>query len=262
MFMNDYKTIKLEEKDHVGLVTLCNPPVNTITFELLDELSKGLDELESNENIWAVVICSSMKIFCAGADVKALSSCDRAGNIKTSVLFKDVFHKIDNFPHPVICAVNGAAFGGGFELALACDLRVFDRRAKAAFPEARLGLVPGAGGTQRLTRLIGSGRAKQLIFTAMTLTAEEAYRLGICEYLTGEGDATAFALNLANDICRNSPLAVLLDKKCINYVSNDNSLSDGLEYETYIGSDAFMTEDLREGISAFLEKRAPVFQNR
>ena len=259
--MKDYKTIRIERIDHVAVVTLCSPPVNTLTFEILDELSEALDETKADEMIWCIVICSSMKVFCAGADVKNLASCDRVGNIKTSERFHAVFRKIENYPHPVICAVNGVAFGGGFELSLACDLRVFGKKAKISLPEASLGLTPGAGATQRLTRLIGPGKTKQLVYTAASFSAEEAYRAGICEYVTGD-DATTVAIELAKKICSKAPIAVSLDKKCINYSVNGHSIVDGLEYETYVGSDAFLSEDQKEGTKAFFDKRPPIFKNK
>lgn len=260
--MAEFKHMKLEQEGHVGIVTLCSAPVNTLTFEMLDELALMFDEIEKIDDIWAVVICSNMKVFCAGADVRNLNSCDRYGNIKTSDYFKPTYLKIENFKHPVICAVNGVAFGGGFELALACDLRVFGPKAKVALPEAGLGICPGAGGTVRLSRLIGRGAAKKMLFTGEPVRAEEAYRLGICEFISGEEDPTEYARKLAQQICTKSPMSISLIKKSANYATNNHSIEDSLDFETFVTSDVFSFEDCKEGTSAFFEKRTPIFKNK
>lgn len=260
--MGQYRNLKVEKKEHIGIVTLSSEPVNTLTFELLDELEACFSDLEKENEIWTVVLCSDRKVFCAGADVRNLASCDRYKNIATGKRFRKAFQAIEKFPHPVIAAVDGIAFGGGFEMALSCDLRVFSTRAKVGFPEVGLGIIPGAGGTQRLTRLIGAGKAKRLIYTAELIKGEEAYRIGACEYLTEPGQAEAEAENIAKTICMKAPVAVSIAKACIDFAADNHSLSDGLDFEIYNGSDVFATEDQKEGTVAFLEKRAPVFHNR
>lgn len=257
----EYRTLNYRREDHVGVVELCSPPVNAITFELLQDLEDVFREMEGDGAVWAVVLCSGLKVFAAGADVNNLAAVRRFGNMETSRRFQEVFLRIERFPHPVVCAVNGICFGGGLELALSCDLRVFDGRAKAAFPEAGLGIIPGAGGTQRLPRLVGPGTAKRLIYGAETVGAAEAYRLGLCEYLTGPGEGVAKALEVAAEICAKAPLAVAADKRCIGYAL-EHGLLDGLEYERTVGGDIFETGDKNEGAAAFLEKRPAVFRNQ
>lgn len=259
--MQTYTTLNCSRDGHVGVITMHNAPVNAITFELLDDLERVFQDLEQERDIWAVVLCSDLKVFAAGADVNNLAAVRRFGNMETSARFQEVFLRIEQFLHPVICAVNGIAFGGGLELALACDLRVFDGKAKAAFPEAGLGIIPGAGGTQRLTKLVGPGIARRLLYTAETVGAAEAYRLGLCEYLTGPGESLHKAVEVASDICAKAPLAVVADKKCVAYAA-EHRLLDGLDYERTVGSDVFETEDKTEGATAFLEKRTAVFQNK
>lgn len=259
--MSKYQNVTVTREGHVGVVVMCSAPVNALTFDLLDDLSGAFHELEADKDVWAVVLCSGMRLFAAGADLKNLAVVRRSGNLETARHMQRVFLQIENFPHPVICAVNGVALGGGLELALSCDLRVFTAKTKVGFPEGGLGIIPGAGGTQRLSKLIGLGAAKRLIYTSETVRGEEAYRLGMCEYLADEDACLAKAMGVAATICTKAPLAVAADKKCINY-SREHTLMDGLEYEQNLSGDIFETEDKSEGIASFLEKREANFQNK
>ncbi len=258
--MKEYNNLNWEKEGHIAVLTLNNAPVNAITFALCDDLMSALVD----QDVWCIVVKSALeKVFCAGADVRNLEKCDRFGNIRTSNSMRKPFLMLENFRCPVICAVDGVAFGGGLELALACDLRVFGPTAKAAFPESGLGICPGAGGTQRLTRLIGIGAAKRLIYTGEAVNAEEAYRLGLCEYVASEGQTAAEkAMEIAEKICTKAPKAIAADKVAINYAADNHSLSDGLTFETIYTSDIFATEDQKEGTSAFFEKRRPEFHNK
>ena len=253
--------VKLEKKDHIAVVTMSYPPVNVLSFDMLDELSDVFSGLEKDENIWAAVLCSDQKIFAAGADLKSLRTAGSAANYETSSRMQKVFLQIENYPHPVICAVHGSCMGGGLEMALSCDLRVFDAKVKAAFPECGFGIGPGAGGTQRLTKLTGVGRAKRLIYTGEVLTAQSALELGICEYVADEGRALEKALEVAEKIVSKGPKGVAAAKKCIEYAA-DHPLADGLVYENKTISALFDTEDKAEGIAAFFEKRTPQFRNK
>jgi len=170
------------------------------------------------------------------------------------------FLKIENFPHPVIAAVNGVAYGGGLELALCCDIRVFDMSTKIAFPECGLGIIPGAGGTQRLTRLVGPGKTKRLIYTGEVILAPEAYSLGICEYFAEDESSLEKALAVAESICSKAPLAIAESKKCIAF-AGEHDLEEGLCFERRAGSSLFDSYDKNEGITAFFEKRRPIFRN-
>lgn len=259
--MKEYSSLEVQKAGHVGIVTLRSAPVNTITFELLRDVEEAFQELENDSQVWVAVLCSSLKVFVAGADVNNLAAVRRPGGMETSRRFHEVFRQIERFPHPVICAVNGIAFGGGLELALACNLRVFDGKAKVGFPEVGLGIIPGAGGTQRLTKLVGAGAARRLIYTGETVGAEEAFRLGLCEYLAESGRGIEKAMEIAQAISAKAPLAVAAAKKCITF-AGEHTLEDGLEYECGISGDVFETADKAEGATAFLEKRQAVFQNK
>lgn len=259
--MKEYKYLNVRFEGHVGVVELNNAPVNTITFEFLDEIGDVFRDLADDKNVWAVVLYSGLKVFISGADVSNLASVDRYGNAYTSRRFQEVYSVIERFPHPVICAVNGVAFGGGLELALCCDLRVFGGKAKVGFPEVGLGIIPCAGGTQRLPKLVGTGVAKRLIYSAETVRADEAYRIGLCEFLTEPGEEVAKAIEVAQTICTKSPESVAAVKKCIDYAA-EHGVYDGLDYERFVGGDVFDTEDRTEGTTAFLEKRPAVFKNQ
>ena len=253
--------VRSSVEGHTAVVTMSNAPINVLSFELLDELSEVFADLEKDPDVWAVVLNSDQKIFAAGVDLKNLKSVDREGNFRTSERIQKVFLQIESFPHPVICAVHGNCMGGGLELALSCDLRVFDEKVKAAFTECGLGICTGAGGSIRLTKLIGSGKAKRLIYTGELLTAQSAYELGICEYVSEEGKVLEKALEVAQIISSKGPLGVAAAKKCIVYAQT-HDLADGLNYENETTSALFDTEDRKEGIAAFFEKRRPEFKNK
>jgi len=253
--------VKLSKEGHVAVVTMSHAPINVLSFEMLDEMSEVFSQLEKDQDVWAVVLNSDQKIFAAGVDLKNLKAVDRQGNLDTSNRIQKVFLQIEHFPQPVICAIHGNCMGGGLELALSCDLRVFDEGVKAAFTECGLGICTGAGGSQRLTRLVGVGRAKRLIYTGELLSAQSAYELGICEYVAEKGCATQKALEVANVIAGKGPLGVAAAKRCIDY-ADEHDLADGLEFENQTNSALFDTEDRAEGIAAFFEKRRPVFKKK
>lgn len=259
--MTEYKHLTVTKEEHVALVTMCSTPVNTLTDGFMDELEHVFLALKEDAEIWAVVLCSSLKCFVSGADIKNLAICDRYGNITLAERMQRVFLAVEDFPHPVIGAVGGIAFGGGLELALCCDLRVFDDTTRVALPEAGLGIIPGAGGTQRLTKLVGPGAAKRILYTGETIRASDAYRLGLCEYTAEGNGCREKALEVAKTICEKAPKAVSLDKACVAY-AQEHTLADGLDFERMHGSDLFATEDQKEGANAFLEKRPAEFHNK
>jgi enoyl-CoA hydratase/carnithine racemase len=257
----EYKTMAIEMDSHTAVMTINNGPVPVVNPQLLDDLEDVLKELSADKEVWALVISSSSeKIFLAGADVKQFLFSGRIENMRFSARNHKVFGDLAAFPHPVICAVNGLALGGGLELAISCDLRVMDKKAKVGFPEGGLGIVPGAGGTQRLSRLIGVGKAKYLIYTAKQIRAEEAYALGLCEVLAEPGECLTEAKKLASAICLNSPKAIAADKQIID-LGIEQNMETGLFIERSLGSDVFETKDKAEGAAAFREKRRAVFKN-
>lgn len=256
--MSDSKVL-LKVKDQIATVILNNPPVNSIDQQVVDDLENVFDTLQ-NEDIRAVIIASeNPKAFIAGGDINQFVTWDRETGVQATQRGNDVFFKIDHFPCPVICAINGFVFGGGMELALACDIRVMAVNVTLGFPETTLGIYPGYGGTQRLPRLIGTGMAKKLIFSGERINAEEAYRIGICEHLSAEGKALEDAMKIALKIAQAGPVAVRAAKEIINQ-GIDMNLKDAIALEIASFGDICVTYDKTEGAKAFLEKRKPVFK--
>lgn len=256
MMANDKVLVRIEQK--IGTVIISNPPSNSIDPGVIDGLEQAFDYLAA-ENVLAVIISSDHpKIFIAGADINQFVAwkCDEGTAVVTRG--NQVLQKIADFPSPVICAVNGFAFGGGMELALACDIRVMARPAKIGFPEVTLGIYPGYGGTQRLPRLIGLGMAKKLILSGETIGAEEAFRIGLCEHLSEAGSAYDDARNLAVKIAAGGPVAVRTAKRIMNQ-GVDLPLQSGIDLEIANFGAICETCDKTEGAKAFLEKRKPVF---
>lgn len=255
-------TMSLTCEGYIAQIAICNPPVNTITPQFIDDLEHIFDALYDMDNVRCVVLSSDIKgIFVAGADINQFVTWKRADGEAVTRRGHDVLLKLVRFPKPVICAINGIAFGGGLELALACDIRIIAPGAKVGLPETGLGIVPGYGGTQRLPRLVGSGMAKKLIMTGKPISGEEAYRIGLAEVLSEPNASLDAALTLARQICANAPQAITAAKQCVdNFWPNAQEY--GIDFEiTAVGMLA-ETEDKTEGANAFLEKRKPVFSNR
>lgn len=256
------ETMSLKFEDSIAVVTIHNAPVNAITPQMIDDLDEVFTSLENNQEIRCVVLASDLpKIFVAGADINQFITWKKADGIATTRRGHKVFLKIDRLHKPVICAVNGIAFGGGLELALACDIRVLDPRAKVGLPETGLGIIPGYGGTQRLTYLVGPGMAKKLVLSGAAISAEEAYRIGIAEVLSETGECLKEAMKLAAEIAAKAPLAVTAGKRCVAFAV-ENPLEKGIEYEISTVGELSDSEDKTEGANAFLEKRTPVFGNK
>lgn len=256
------KTLTADFNEGICVITINNPPVNAITSQTIDDLDEIFTALKTREGLRCVVLASSLeKIFVAGADINQFVSWKKADGIATTRRGHDVFFKIDELDQPVICAINGSAFGGGLELALACDIRVIDQNAKVGLPETNLGIIPGYGGTQRLTRLVGQGMSKKIILSGGTITADEAYRIGLVEILSEPGKCLDDAMKLAIEISKRAPLAVAAGKRCIDYAL-EYTLTDGINYEINEVGTLSDSLDKTEGAMAFLEKRQPNFQNR
>jgi enoyl-CoA hydratase/carnithine racemase len=230
--------------------------------QFIDELELAVDELSKAKGLRAVVIASGIeKVFVSGADIREFLHGKKADIMAVSARGIALLDKLAGLPCPVICAINGVAFGGGLELALACDIRIMDKEAKVGLPEVGLGIAPGYGGTQRLPRLVGAGAAKRILFTGATVGAEEAYRIGLAEALAEPGQALADAKKLAARISEKAPRAVAMEKHLVDY-GMAHTLAEGLAREIEKGSDLFDTEDKTEGMTAFLEKRKPVFRDQ
>jgi len=259
--MADLITRKIE--DNLALLTLTNPPVNALSQALLKELDGTLDDLASNADVRAVVITGSgNNAFCAGADVNELATLNPEQAAGVVASGHSVFLKISEFPKPIIAAVNNLCLGGGLELALSCDMRFSSDRARFGAPEVTLGLIPAWGGSQRLPRLIGISKAKELIFTGQMINAQEAMRVGLVNRVVPDGDEVRAAMDIAKRIAvKSSPLAVKEAKNAINK-GMDVPLEDGLGLEAEAVQRISASDDLREGLTAFKEKRQPSFTGK
>ncbi|WP_036117481.1 enoyl-CoA hydratase [Lysinibacillus sphaericus] len=247
----------------IGLITLTRPEAaNAMSVQLLRELSDMLDQINGDPAVCVVLLTGAgEKAFCAGADLKERKGmADR--QVKQIVqLIGATVAKVETLAQPVIAVLNGVAFGGGLELALACDLRIAATHAKLGLTETSLGIIPGAGGTQRLPRLIGLGKAKELIYTARRLSAAEAKDYGIVEYVYEEHEVMEKAQQLALEMAKNAPLSLVQAKVAINQ-GVEVDLATGLKIESLAYSALIPTEDRLEGLLAFQEKRAPQYSGK
>lgn len=252
----------LEKRGHIAILTLNNLPANTWTAESLLALIDTVEALNEDKAIWSLVITSaSDKFFSAGADLKLFADGNREVAHDMAVLFGRAFETLSRFRGVSIAAINGYAMGGGLEVALACDLRIAEEQAKMALPEAKVGLLPCAGGTQNLTLLVGEGWAKRMILCGEQVDAAKALSIGLVEEVVPQGLAFNQALALAEQVGQQSPSSVTACKKLIQN-NRHAPFAQGyiLEREWFV--DLFKTEDQREGVNAFLEKRKPEWKNR
>ncbi|MCM3669377.1 enoyl-CoA hydratase [Mesobacillus maritimus] len=258
------ETVKLEKRsDGVAIVTLNRPEAaNALSKKMLIDFQSILAELKLDNEVRVVILTGAGdKAFCAGADLKERRGMTDTEAIQTVRLIGATITEVEALPQPVIAAINGVAFGGGLELALACDLRVGANEAKVGLTETSLAIIPGAGGTQRLPRLIGPGKAKELIYTAQRLTAEEAETIGILEYAVPWAQLMDKAVKLAKAMAKNGPLALVQAKKAINK-GLEVDLATGLKIEELAYDVLIPTEDRIEGLTAFAEKRPPEYKGR
>lgn len=255
------KTILLEVQNNIAKITLNRPDAaNAFSKSMLHNLKEILSEIKYDQNIRTVIITGAgEKVFCAGADLKERSTMSQVEVKQTVSLIRQVVNDVEQLPMPVIAAINGAAFGGGLELALACDIRVAADTAKVGLTETSLAIIPGAGGTQRLSRLIGIGKAKELIYTARRVNAQEAKELGILEHVIPVEELLNKAIEIAERIAENGPIAVNQAKIAINR-GIEVDLQTGLQIEQMAYAITIPTKDRIEGLTAFKEKRKPVYK--
>lgn len=254
-----YVTYVIEE--NIAVIAIDNPPVNSLNSKVARELSQTFDELKLNDEIQSVVLTAKGKAFAAGADIKSFLELDRKKGEYYALAVTDMQRKIEEFDWPVIAAINGYALGGGCELAMACDIRIASSKAVFGQPEVTLGLIPGAGGTQRLPRFISVGRAKMLLISGDHIDADKAERIGLVDQVVEPGQELVESKKLANKIAKNGPLAIRFAKKAINR-GLQMSLHDALLMEATLFGELFETEDTAEGVKAFLEKRKPNFKGK
>lgn len=261
--MLEYNTLLLEKKNGIGTLTINRPKnLNALNKEVLEELTQVLKAIEKDEDIHVLIVTGAgEKAFVAGADIKEMKDKNAIEGRDFSTLGNAAFSQLENLRQPTIAAVNGFALGGGCELAMSCDIRIGSVNAKFGQPEVGLGITPGFGGTQRLSRLVGLAKAKELIYTAKTINANEAMGIGLLNQLVEAADLTAEAEKMAQAIMKQSPLAVEASKKAINR-GYEMDLVHGLEMEAEMFGALFATEDQKEGMTAFTEKRKAAFKRK
>lgn len=254
------ETLLFEKKENIGIISINRPEaMNSLNSQVLDELNGLIDNLSKDENIHVVILTGSGKAFVAGADIGEMKD-------KTVMEAKEfarsgmrLFSKIENLDKPVIAAVNGFALGGGCELAMCCDIRIASEKAKFGQPEVGLGITPGFGGTQRLPRLVGQGLAKELIFTCDIIKADEAYRIGLVNKLVAAEDLMDVAMEMAEKIASKAQIAVRNAKRAIN-TGIQTDIHTAMNIEEDLFAICFSSEDQKEGMKAFLEKRKPEYK--
>lgn len=253
--------IELTRVNEFLLLSLNRPEaLNALSFSLIREMGAAFDKIAESDARALLVTGSGQKAFCAGADIKELANRSLMDQKMGAELGQMVFAKLDKLPMPSVAIVNGFAFGGGLELALACTFRLATVTAKMGLPEIKLGLIPGYGGTQRLPRLVGGSRALELVMTGRTVGAEEAERIGLVNRLI-KGDPLEEGVAFAREFSSFGLLALSLARDAINR-GLSTTLDEGLNIEADLSTLAYQTEDANEGIAAFLEKRKPDFQDR
>ncbi len=259
----NYQTLLLDVKDNIAVVTLNRPDkLNALNAQTINDLDSVFDDLKENEGVYAIVLTGSgEKAFVAGADINELNKLDMISAKEFAEKGQAVFNKIEKFDKPVIAAVNGFALGGGCELALACHIRLASDNAKFGQPEVNLGIIPGYGGTQRLARLINTGRAMEYILTADMISADEAYRIGLVNKVYPQDELLDKAIEMVKKITAKGQQAIRLAMKAVKAV-DETSLKEGQNLEASLFALCCGTEDFKEGTSAFLEKRKPEFKNK
>src|SRR5580704_12170833 len=258
-----YENILYEKKNAIAYVTVNRPKVlNALNMATMDELRTAFTDAKNDANIRVCIMTGSgEKAFIAGADIGELQKQDAVGGKVYTHRGQSVLDLIENLGKPVIACINGFALGGGCEIAMACTMRLASENAKLGQPEVKLGIIPGYGGTQRLPRLVGKGRAMQLILSGEIITAQEAYRMGLVNEVTPASELIPRAEAIAQKIIANAPLAVQYAMEAVNK-GMEMTLSEGLYLEAVLFSVACSSEDKKEGTTAFLEKRAPQFKGR
>ncbi len=258
--MSEYETIITEVRGRVGLIRLNRPRAfNALNSQLMQELTTALEAFDADDAIGAMVITGNERVFAAGADIKEMSEATPVDMLVSGYI--DLFDRIRQVSKPIIAAVSGWALGGGFELAMTCDMIVASENAQFGQPEINLGIIPGAGGTQRLTRTVGKYLAMEMVLNDRRLTAEEAARFGLVNRVVPVERYLDEALELAQQLAERAPVALRIAKEAVNKAL-ETSLTEGLAYERRVFYLLFATEDQKEGMQAFLEKRKPQWQGK
>lgn len=254
-----YEYLLVDIESNVATVTINRPPVNPLNSVVFKELRTIIGELDQNNDVRVIVLTGSGdRAFVAGADVGEMAEASLSEVTAMNKVSRAAFSEIENSTKPVIAAINGLALGGGLELALACDLRISSEKAQFAFPEVGLGIIPGGGGTQRLQRLVGQGVAKELLFFGDMFNAERAYNLNIVNKVVPQEEVLSTANEWAAKLASKPPIALQMLKVAVDKGAN-TEIETGLMIESTCFGNVFASKDAKEGMSAFVEKRKPVF---
>ncbi|KCZ71536.1 enoyl-CoA hydratase/carnithine racemase [Candidatus Methanoperedens nitroreducens] len=254
---NEHEHIVTERKKEIGTIILNRPEVmNILDAKTLKELGDSLTDLEKDKQIRAIIITGG-KTFSAGVDIRVLKDKDPNGAEALSRLGHRIFNQIENMEKPTIAAVSGYVLGGGCEMALACDIRISGENARIGQPEVKIGIIPGFGGTQRLTRLVGIGKTKEMILTGRTVGAKEALSIGLVNMVVKDEELMDNAEKMAQVLAQKSPITIKMAKDLIN---KNQDIGRGLEMEINYFSECFASQDHIEGMNAFIEKRTPRFK--
>lgn len=253
--------VRLEVAGGIGTIRLERPPMNALNTRVQEELREAAQAASADDGVRAVVVFGGEKVFAAGADITEFTTVTYPEMVTRAAALSGAFDAVARIPKPVVAAITGYALGGGCELALACDWRVVADDAKLGQPEIKLGIIPGAGGTQRLARLIGPAKAKDLIFSGRMVDAAEALRIGLADRVVPAADVYATALELVRSYANGPALALRAAKQAVDGgLSMD--LASGLALESHLFAGLFATDDRVEGTTAFVEKRKPKFTGR
>ena len=260
--MANFETITIDKRGRVAVLTINRPDkLNALSHQVHIEGVAALDELKHDDEVRVVVITGAgEKAFIAGADISEFEG-QTPVTQRASFNERTLFNSLDAFPKPVIAMVNGFCLGGGNELAMACDLRMASENARFSQPEINLGIMCGGGGTQRLTRLVGEGRAMEMVLTGDMIDAATAEKIGLVNHVYPADQLEAETMKLAEKIAEKAPIALQLSKEAVKFASRSN-LDEGLRREVDLFAICFSTEDKKEGVAAFLEKRKPDFKGR
>lgn len=255
--------VLFEKKNNVGIITFNRPEtLNALSSDFVQEIEAVVKEAEADEEVYVLLLTGAGKSFIAGADVSEMYPMGPEEIFEFSAHATNLNLRLEKMSKPVIAAVNGYALGGGLELAMACDIRYAGENAKMGLTEAKLGVICGSGGTQRLPRIVGDSIAREMIFTGKTIGAQEAMQIGLVNRVLPQEELIEAAMELAEAICRNGQLAVRTSKDCINY-AQDHSIEEGCLYERTRFSQLFTTEDQKIGMGGFLRKEKNItFKNR
>ncbi len=256
----EFENLIFEKKGNIGILSINRPEaLNALNSAVIEELDKAVDMIKADDEVYVVILTGAGRSFVAGADIAEMQSLNSVEGRSFGEKGLAVFRKLEILEKPVIAAVNGFALGGGCELSLAADIRIASEKALFGQPEAGLGITPGFGGTQRLPRIVGEGIAKELIFTAQNIKADEAYRIGLVNKVVSPEDLMDEAMKMAEKIAANAQYAVRYCKEAINRgIQTDIDTGSAIEKDLF--GLCFATEDQKEGMAAFLEKRKPNYK--